>query len=76
MRGDRPPAQLVGNVYPTQPRLNVTIGSVKQKKLGADALLDFNLRITLGDETLTERELQALLAAREGLVAGPLVPYW
>ena len=52
----------------TRPRVNVTIGSVRQKKLGADALLDFNLRITLGDETLTERELQALLAAREGLV--------
>ena len=52
----------------TRPRVNVTIGSVRQKKLGADALLDFNLRITLGDETLTEQELQALLAAREGLV--------
>lgn len=53
----------------TRPRLNVTIGSVKQKKLGADALLDFNLWITLGEETLTERKLQALLAAREGLVS-------
>jgi len=51
-----------------RPRVNITIGSVKQEKLGADALLDFNLGIVLGDETLTERELQALLAAQDGLV--------
>jgi non-specific serine/threonine protein kinase len=52
----------------TRPQVNVTIGSVKQKKLDADALLDFKLGIALGDETLTERELQALLAAQDGLV--------
>ena len=52
----------------TRPRVNVTIGSAKQTKLGADALLDFKLGITLGDETLTERDLQALLAAQDGLV--------
>ncbi|MEA3243982.1 MAG: DEAD/DEAH box helicase [Pseudomonadota bacterium] len=51
----------------TRPQVNVTIGSVKQNKLGADALLDFKLGITLGDKTLTEHELQALLAAQEGL---------
>ncbi|MEA3409959.1 MAG: DEAD/DEAH box helicase [Pseudomonadota bacterium] len=51
----------------TRPRVSVTIGSVKQKKLGADALLDFKLGIALGDETLTRRELQALLAAQDGL---------
>jgi non-specific serine/threonine protein kinase len=52
----------------TRPQVNVTIGSVKQKKLDADALLDFKLGIALGDESLTKRELQALLAAQEGLV--------
>ncbi|MGI9320510.1 MAG: SNF2 helicase-associated domain-containing protein, partial [Thiogranum sp.] len=52
----------------TRPQVNVTIGSVKQNKLGADALLDFKLGITLGDETLSERELQTLLAAQDGLV--------
>ncbi len=52
----------------TRPQVSVTIGSVKQQKLGADALLDFKLGIALGDETLTERELQALLSAQEGLV--------
>ncbi len=50
-----------------RPQVSVTIGSVKQQKLGADALLDFKLGVALGDETLSERELQALLAAQEGL---------
>ena len=50
-----------------RPRVSVTIGSVKQNNLGAEALLDFELEVTLGDETLTERELQSMLAARDGL---------
>jgi non-specific serine/threonine protein kinase len=52
----------------TRPQVSVTIGSVKQKRLDADALLDFKLGITLGDETLTEPELQTLLTAQESLV--------
>ncbi len=52
----------------TRPQVHVTIGSVKQQKLGADALLDFKLGISLGDDTLSESELQALLAAQDGLV--------
>jgi non-specific serine/threonine protein kinase len=51
-----------------RPQVSVTIGNVKQKKLGAEALLDFKLGIALGDKTLTEHELQALLAAQEELV--------
>jgi len=51
----------------TRPQVNVTIGSVKQRKLDADALLDFKLGIALGDETLSERELQSLLAIEDGL---------
>jgi non-specific serine/threonine protein kinase len=50
-----------------RPQVNVTIGSVKQNKLGADALLDFKLGIALGDKNLTELELQTLLAAQDGL---------
>ena len=50
----------------TRPRVNVTIGSVKQKKLGADALLDFNLRITLGDETLTEQRVTGAAGGTRG----------
>jgi len=51
----------------TRPQVKVTIGSVRQSKLGADALLDFNVEVALGDETLTGRELQAMLAAEDGL---------
>ena len=52
----------------TRPQVNVTIGSVQRKKLGADALLDFKLEIALGNATLTDREFRELLAAQEGLV--------
>ncbi len=52
----------------TRPQVSVTIGSVKQQKLGADALLDFKLGIVLGDESLSKRELQALLTSQESLV--------
>ena len=52
----------------TRPQVNVTIGNVTQKKLDADTLLDFKLCIALGDETLTEQELQTLLSAQESLV--------
>ena len=52
----------------TRPQVSVTIGTSKQTKLGTDALLDFKLGIALGNETLSERELKALLAARDGLV--------
>jgi len=52
----------------TRPRVEITIGSVKQEKLGADALLDFNVKLALGDASVTERELQALLEAQDGLV--------
>ncbi len=52
----------------TRPQVSVTIGNTKQNKLGADALLDFKLGIALGDETLTEHELQTLLATQENLV--------
>ena len=51
-----------------RPQVRVTIGSIERKKLGADALLDFKLGIALGDETLNDVELQALLAAQDGLV--------
>jgi non-specific serine/threonine protein kinase len=51
-----------------RPGVSVTIGQKKVSKLGADALLDFDVRFALGDKTLSEREIQALLAGQEGLV--------
>ncbi|RLJ15943.1 ATP-dependent helicase [bacterium endosymbiont of Escarpia laminata] len=52
----------------TRPQVSVTIGNVKQKRLDANALLDFKLGIVLGDETLTKQELESLLAAQDGLM--------
>ncbi|HEB87334.1 MAG TPA: DEAD/DEAH box helicase [Gammaproteobacteria bacterium] len=52
----------------TRPQVSVTIGSIKQQKLGADALLDFKLGIALGDQSLSKRELESLLRSQEGLV--------
>ena len=52
----------------SRPRASVTIGEKKQQNFSADSLLDFKLHIALGDETLSESELEALLAAGDGLV--------
>jgi non-specific serine/threonine protein kinase len=46
----------------------VTLGDRKGAGVGADALLDFRAEVALGDETLTEAEWAALLAAEDGLV--------
>ncbi|MFT4563211.1 MAG: superfamily II DNA or RNA helicase [Gammaproteobacteria bacterium] len=51
-----------------RPRVNITIGSIKREKLGADALLDFNLGIVLGESSLSEHELQELMEAEDGLI--------
>jgi non-specific serine/threonine protein kinase len=51
-----------------RPQVSVTIGNAKKKHLGAEALLDFQLGITLGDAPLSERELNKLLSAQESLV--------
>jgi len=51
-----------------RPRVSVTIGQKKQSMLGAGAVLDFNMKLALGDETLSPQELAALLAGEDGLV--------
>ncbi len=51
-----------------RPRVSVTIGDSKKARLGADALLDFSVRLALGDETISRDELAALLAGDDGLV--------
>ncbi|NOZ11729.1 MAG: DEAD/DEAH box helicase [Gammaproteobacteria bacterium] len=51
----------------SQPRVGITIGEAKKGNLGADILLDFKLKIALGDETLSEAELKKLMAAGDGL---------
>jgi superfamily II DNA or RNA helicase len=48
-------------------RLTVNIGAKQPSVVGLDALLDFDVRLSLGDQTLTVAEIKQLLAASEGL---------
>ncbi|MBN2797680.1 MAG: DEAD/DEAH box helicase [Deltaproteobacteria bacterium] len=52
---------------PTRPRVQVTVGEGAPSALGLSGLLDFDVRLTLGGEVLTDEELAQLLAATEGL---------
>jgi len=54
--------------HPPRPRVSVRIGDAAKSKLGADALLDFSVGVTLEGERLTEAELHALLSSSGGLV--------
>lgn len=51
-----------------RPRVEITIGDKKQKKFDADTMLDFQVRLALGDEELTPDEWRKLMAAEDGLV--------
>ena len=52
----------------SRPSVSVTVGEQTPSTLGLDALLDFDVRVTLGGETLSAGELSALLQASAGLV--------
>ncbi len=51
-----------------RPRVAVTIGEKRQSRLALDAMLDFQLRLSLGDTTLTPDEFRQLMSAGDGLV--------
>jgi len=51
-----------------RPRVRVTLDSKKQSALGKDALLSFDMQLALGDQQLTEAEVNALLDHGDGLV--------
>lgn len=54
---------------PSRPQISITVGKNKVSTLGMDALLDFDMQLTLGnDEKLTAKELEKLLSATEQLV--------
>ena len=52
---------------PLRPQVRATVGGRVPSSLGKDALLDFQVELTLGDERLTAAEARALLAGAEGL---------
>ena len=54
---------------PPRPVVNVKIGGNTKSKLGAEALLDFTVNVTLDGETLSERELEMVLASSGSLVS-------
>jgi len=48
-------------------RASITIGEKKRQNFTADSLLDFDLHVALGDESLSKAELKKLMAAGNGL---------
>ena len=53
---------------PPRPQVSVRIGGQPVASLGANALLDFSVSLTLGGETLSEAEKRELLSATGGLI--------
>jgi len=51
-----------------RPRVAVTIGQKKGSLLGMKSMLDFNVRVALGDTQLSREELAELLSGENGLV--------
>ncbi|MCY4377943.1 MAG: SNF2 helicase-associated domain-containing protein, partial [Spirochaetaceae bacterium] len=51
-----------------RPQVSVTIGSTTPPRVGADAVLDFNVEVALGDSPVSAEELEALRGAGDGLV--------
>jgi superfamily II DNA or RNA helicase len=62
----RMPAAWKGN-RPPRPRVTGTVGGKPPSGLGKDALLDFQMEVTLDGETLTAAEIRELLAKSDGL---------
>ena len=52
---------------PSRPSVTGTVGGKPPSALGTDALLDFRMEVTLDGESLTPKEVKALLAASNGL---------
>jgi superfamily II DNA or RNA helicase len=57
-RTDRPP----------RPQVSVRVGDQQAVSLGANAVLDFSVDLTLGGESLSEQERNQLLSSTDGLV--------
>ena len=51
-----------------RPKVSVSVGGKAPSTLGMDALLDFDVKLTLDGENLSKKEIETLLAATEGLV--------
>jgi non-specific serine/threonine protein kinase len=52
---------------PARPQVKATIGGKAPSELGMDALLDFNMEVTLDGESLSAAEIRKILAHTDGL---------
>jgi len=52
---------------PPRPQVSAIVGAKPPSALGADALLDFRMEVTLDGESLTATEIERLLATADGL---------
>jgi SNF2 family DNA or RNA helicase len=51
-----------------RPRVGVSIGEKRRRKFGVEEMLDFKVRLALGDQELSKAEWNELIAGEEGLV--------
>jgi len=51
-----------------RPKVSVSVGAEAPSKLGMEALLDFDVKLTIDGKALSRREIEELLASTEGLV--------
>ncbi len=51
-----------------RPRVSVTVGASSPSKLGMDALLDFNVELSVGGSRLSARDIERILSGTQGLV--------
>lgn len=54
--------------HPARPKVSVSLGDRKNKRLGMDALLDFSVSLTLDGEALTPDEWRQIRESTSGLV--------
>jgi superfamily II DNA or RNA helicase len=52
---------------PPRPQVQITVGSGAPAGLGTTALLDFDVRVTLDGQTLTEAEIDRVVSSTQGL---------
>ena len=52
---------------PSRPKVKASVGGSEPSFVGAAALLDFELQVTLDDETLSEQEIREILQSSDGL---------
>ena len=54
---------------PARPQVKATVGARPPSAVGLDGLLDFRMEVTLGDETLSDEERQAVGRFLDGFIA-------